>query len=87
MLSNCNLLLSALKCSDGKAIEPNMKRSRDFAHFNDNQGITYICKKGYSFTAADVNDKTRTVHCQANGSLGQRTPQYCIGIFQRHVPV
>ena len=50
-------------------------------------GVTYTCKDGFSFNPNDVNDRSRTVHCQAHGSLEELSPADCTGKYVRLLPL
>ena len=70
------MLCTAIKCSANPPHE-RMVVSRDFANFNDGRGLTYTCKDGFSFNPVNINDTSRTVHCQSNGSFEQLSPSGC----------
>ena len=56
-----------------------MTRNKDKANFNDSEGVTYSCQRGYSFTASRAEDKSRTLRCLQSGFLEELNAQ-CTGV-------
>ena len=48
-----------------------LRKSGSYARFNDNKGVTYTCKEGFSFSLGKNDDKNKTVQCQANGVISR----------------
>ena len=71
--------ISAVVCLAPNVAKFMTIRNRPSATFKDGLGITYTCQPGYSFAESNAQDRTRTVHCQANGLLQPLRPQECTG--------
>ena len=67
---------AAIRCSAIPLRKNMAMRNGDFASYNGD-GVTYICKAGFSFNASVVNDTTRTAHCEAHGLIEHLNPPDC----------
>ena len=80
------MFCAAITCPAHALPENVAKKNADAAKFNGS-GVTYICKDGFSFNSDNANDTSRTVHCQAHGSLEKLNPPDCTGKYARLLPL